>query len=153
MRKIVDHYKQEERWFLAILTVLCLLTIIAVLTACGDFKGDRGYDGTPGQAGPRGEAGIDGQQGSAGNTGTPGSTGAQGPAGADGKIATVVQLCPGTPVYGSVYVETAICINNQLYGVYSANGGFLTLLTPGAYSSNAIGSACSLTVLPNCEIQ
>lgn len=97
--------------------------------------------------------GVDGAQGLQGATGPQGSVGATGPAGADGKIATVINLCPGTPVYGSVYVETALCINNQLYAVYSVNGGFLTLLTPGAYSSNAIGSACNLTILPNCQVQ
>ena len=90
-----------------------------------------------------------GEQGLPGATG---STGAQGPAGADGKEATVVQLCPGATVYPTVFVEVALCINNRLYAVYSANGGFLSEIVPGDYSSNAIGSACNLTVLPNCAV-
>jgi len=64
---------------------------------------------------------------------------------------TVVQLCPGVPSYPGVFVEVAFCINNELYAVYSSPV-FLTLLTPGAYSSTAIGSACNLTVEPGCVV-
>lgn len=119
--------------------VLLLFVVLFVISlfATGCAQPHDGVDGTPGE---RGLPGLSG------------NVGAVGPAGADGKIATVVNLCPGAPVYGSVYVETALCINNELYAVYSQNGGFLTLLTPGAYSSNAIGSACNLTVLPSCQV-
>lgn len=75
-----------------------------------------------------------------------------GPRGMDGTIITSVQLCPGTTTYPSTFVEVAFCINNSLYAVYSANNGFLTYLPPGTYSSNAIGSACSFTVLPGCTV-
>jgi len=78
----------------------------------------------------------------------------QGPKGDPGKDADpikVVQLCPGSSNYG-VFIEVAICQNNQLWGVYSANGGFLTMLPPGRYSSNGIGSACNFTVLDNCQV-
>lgn len=88
----------------------------------------------------------DGEQGVQGEKGNPG------PVGTDGRIATVVQLCTGTTTYSNVFVEVALCINNELYGVYSANGGFLTKLPPGNYSSNAIGSACNLQVLANCVV-
>ena len=81
-----------------------------------------------------------------------GATGATGPSGADGTAFTVVQLCPGVPSYPGTFIETALCIDNQLYAVYSANDGFLTLLTPGSYSSDGIGSSCNLTVLPNCVV-
>ena len=77
--------------------------------------------------------------------------GVAGPAGADGRIATVVPLCPGVSNYGT-FVEVGMCINGQLYAVYSANGGFMTLLAPGNYASNAIGSACNLTVHSNCIV-
>ncbi len=68
------------------------------------------------------------------------------------QVITTVQLCPGTTTYPSVFVEYALCINNQLYGVYSVNGGFLSLLPPGTYSSNAIGSSCSLTIAADCKV-
>jgi|ERR1035437_5500528 hypothetical protein len=99
----------------------------------------------------QGEKG-DSVQGLTGATGEQGPQGLTGPTGADGHIATIVQLCPGTPSYASVFVEVAMCINDQLYGVYSANGGFLTLLPPGTYNSNAIGSACTLTVSAHCIV-
>lgn len=65
---------------------------------------------------------------------------------------TVIKLCPGTTTYPGVFVEVALCLENKLYAVYSANNGFLVELVPGHYSSNAIGSACSLTVKDNCEV-
>lgn len=84
----------------------------------------------------------------------PGPTGATGPAGANGTAITVVQFCAGvTPSYPSTFPETGLCINGNIYAVYSANDGFLTEIVPGAYNSNAIGSSCSFTVLPNCLIQ
>ena len=93
-----------------------------------------------------------GATGATGAQGPQGNTGATGPAGANGTAITVVQLCPGTPVYPSAFIETALCINNQLYGVYSANDGFLTLLPPGAYTSDGIGASCNLTIQPNCVV-
>jgi hypothetical protein len=105
------------------------------LTACGPsgvFVGK----GEKGDTGAQGEQGIQGEQG---------STGAQGPRGADGTTITIVQLCPGAPSYGT-FVELAQCINGKLYGVYSANGGFLAYFADGNYTSNGIGSACNLTV-------
>jgi hypothetical protein len=111
-------------------TTLSMLAIAAILTACGGADGRNGKDGT------NGAAGINGTNG------------------ADATPVTIVQLCPGTPSYGSVYVENAICLNGQLQAVYSANGGFLTRLTDGDYTSNGIGSACNFhvngcTVTPN----
>ena len=64
---------------------------------------------------------------------------------------TVVQLCPGTPTH-TVFIETALCINGELQGVYSQNGGFLTKLTPGAYTSSGIGSACNFTITGGCNV-
>jgi hypothetical protein len=76
----------------------------------------------------------------------------QGPAGSNGTVITTVQFCPGTSSYPSTFPELGLCINNNLYAVYSANDGFLTLIPPGSYNSNAIGSSCTFTVLPNCSI-
>jgi hypothetical protein len=64
----------------------------------------------------------------------------------NGTIIQPVQFCPGTPNYPAVFPEVGFKINNQIYAVYSLNNGFLTLLTPGYYSSNAVGSACNFTV-------
>lgn len=64
-----------------------------------------------------------------------------------------IQFCPGvTPSYPTTFPEVGFCINNVLYAVYSANNGFLTVIPTGYYNSNAIGSACSFTVIPNCGI-
>lgn len=126
-------------------TILITLIALTMLTvACAPVRGIKGDAGAPGQS-------VTGPQGPAGHDGATGPTGDVGPRGSDGEIATVIQLCPGYSNYGT-FVETALCINNQLYGVYSANGGFLTLLAPGNYTSNAIGSACNLTVVANCGV-
>lgn len=66
--------------------------------------------------------------------------------------AQIVQFCPGTTVYPSIFNEVGICTNTNLYAVYSANNGFLTLIPPGTYQSNAIGSSCNFTVYPNCVV-
>jgi hypothetical protein len=64
-----------------------------------------------------------------------------------------IQFCPNvTPSYPTTFPEVGFCINNLLYAVYSANDGFLTMIPPGYYDSNAIGSSCSFTVVPNCGI-
>jgi hypothetical protein len=65
---------------------------------------------------------------------------------------TVVQLCPGTPVYPSKFIEVGVCLGGSLYGVYSANGGFMTYLPPGRYTSDGINASCSITVGPNCTV-
>lgn len=116
-----------------------LLAILLLVTAvsCGSLKGDRGEAGP---AGSPGVAGVDGQDGINGQDGQ------------DAIPVTVVQLCPGTTVYPSTFVEVAFCIDGELYGTYSANGGFSTKLVPGAYSSNAIGSSCNFTVSANCVV-
>lgn len=96
------------------------------------------------------------QQGNMGTPGVQGAPGDTGPIGAPGKDANpvkIVQLCPGTTMYPSTYVEIAFCVDSKLYGTYSANGGFSTELPPGNYSSNAIGSSCNFTILSNCVIQ
>lgn len=82
-----------------------------------------------------------------------GLVGATGAAGLNGTIITPVKFCSQSPSYPTTFPEYGLCINNNLYAVYSANDGFLTLIPPGVYSSNAIGSACSFTVLANCKIQ
>jgi hypothetical protein len=69
-----------------------------------------------------------------------------------GTIVQPIQFCSGTPIYPSTFPEVGFCINNQLWAVYSANGGFLTLIPPGQYSSTGINSSCTFTVGPDCVI-
>lgn len=97
-------------------------------------------------------AGCMPQTGGSGRNGIDGKDGVQGPPGQDSEPVRVIQLCPGVTNYPTVFVEVALCINKELWGVYSANGGFLTKLPPGAYQSNAIGSACNLVIGPNCQV-
>lgn len=89
-----------------------------------------------------------------GNVGYP-IPGPQGPAGKDGAPGTqitVVQLCPGITTYPSTFVEVAFCVNDKLYAVYSANGGFETEIVPGYYDSKGIGSSCSFYVETHCLV-
>ncbi len=116
------------------------IIIAMLLTSCGP-AGNQGNIGNPGPQGPIGA------------TGATGDTGAQGPAGADGTVIIPVQFCPGTPSYPSTFPEYGLCINNQLYAVYSTHGGFLTVTPPGVYTSNAVGSKCDFKILDNCVVQ
>jgi hypothetical protein len=132
--------------------LLTLYVTVALSAGCGKDKwggmGEQGKDGSSCET-------IQTPTGATINCGNSTSdilNGERGPTGADGTTITIVQLCPGHTTYPSTFLEVAMCINNKLYGVYSANGGFMTELPPGNYSSNAIGSACNLTVLANCMV-
>lgn len=119
--------------------------------------GINGKDGTPGTAGlpgitgPQGAAGANGANGQNGTNGKDGKDGAPGAAGSPGTVVLPIKLCNESPTYGT-FPEFAFCINNKLYGVYSANGGFMAELPPGGYSSQGINSACSFTVGANCAV-
>lgn len=122
--------------------------ISMLLTACQGPQGDPGPQGLQGNSGPTGATGAQGPQGPQGTSGVNGvngTNGTNGINGTDGTTITVVQLCPGVSNYGT-FVEVGLCMNGKLYGVYSANGGFLAYLADGTYYSNGIGSACNLTV-------
>lgn len=158
---------------------LLFLALISLTAACGDSRFDSriaGPKGDPGGTGPEGKSASctvtnipsgpvlangganivcsDGTNvlianGAKGNTGNTGATGA---AGTPGTVISSVQLCPGTPSYPSKFIEVAFCISDQLYAVYSANDGFMTLIPSGTYSSNGIGSSCTLTVAAHCVV-
>ena len=120
-------------------------------------NGNNGLDGKDGQDGQNGLNGQDGQDGQNGLNGLNGQDGQDGQDGTNTVIETPsevvpIALCPGTTTYPNKFVEQALCINNQLYGVYSQNNGFLVLLPPGQYVSNGINSTCSFEVLPNCIV-
>lgn len=97
--------------------------LVAILCSCG---------------GPIGPPGLQGPPGMPGNPGT---------------IIIPIPLCPDfIPTYPNVFPEYALCIDNQLYGVYSRNGGFLALLPPGTYYSDGINASCTLVVESNCVV-
>ena len=154
------------------MTIVGLLLI--ALSGCGHVQETVVLTGPAGPAGAPGKTGATGAAGPQGQTGATGATGAQGqigPQGAPGQIGltgpqgtqglpgtnatpiTTVQLCGSChAVYPSVFPEVGVCIDNQLYGVYSANGGFFALLTPGTYSSDGIDCSCTLTISANCQV-
>lgn len=66
--------------------------------------------------------------------------------GTSGTIVSPLQFCPGVTVYPSVFIEVGFIINGSVYAVYSANNGFMTVIPPGRYTSNAIGSRCDFTL-------
>jgi hypothetical protein len=96
--------------------------------------------------------GTNGTNGSNGSNGTNGSNGVNGTNGTNGTVVAPIQLCPGAVTYPSNFPEFGFCINNVLYGVYSANGGFLTEIAPGNWSSNGIGNSCNFTVAAGCVV-
>lgn len=159
---------------------LSIILSSLLLTACPGPRGDQGESGSTvvGSSGSNGTNGLNAQPCSVINAtngalivcpdgtqqfvsngvdgqsivGPQGPVGLSGSNGIDATPITLVQFCPGTTVYPSTFVEIGLCISNNIYAVYSANNGFLTYIPPGNYSSNAIGSSCSFTVLPNCQI-
>lgn len=151
--------------------IIILILVGIALTGCGK---DIGY-----LQGPKGDPGLQGASGSNGvgctvtsvaiSVSSPnggsliscanssslvlnGTTGSNGAAGNPGTVITSKQLCPGTPVYPSTFIEVAFCMNHQLYGVYSIPGSFMTLLPPGAYTSSGINSSCNFNILPDCVV-
>lgn len=108
--------------------------------------GSQGPQGEIGLQGPVGSQGQQGIQGVAGANGTNGSNGVNGTNGANGTVIAPIKFCNNPPTYPSIFPEYGLCIDNVLYGVYSANGGFLAQLPNGSYSSNGINSSCSFTI-------
>lgn len=123
------------------------LMVVMLLSAASCGRGPIG------PAGPAGSNGTNGTSGLSGSAGATGATGQQGQPGIDSSGVTVVQLCVDcVPVYPSVFAEIAFCIQGNLYGTYSANGGFSALLTPGAYNSDGINCSCTFIINPNCVV-
>jgi hypothetical protein len=69
--------------------------------------------------------------------------------GSPGTVVAPLQFCPGTPSYPSKFIEVGFIINGSVYAVYSQNGGFMTLIPPGNYTSDGIGSSCNFTLNSN----
>jgi hypothetical protein len=152
----------------------CVL-IILLLCACKGNTGGVGASGSVGEQGTAGNPGLNGinaqpctvvpitngaeivcPDGTSQTVtdGVPGTNGQNGLDGTDATPVTWVQFCAGTtPSYPSVFPEGGLCIDGNIYAVYSANGGFLTLVPPGEYSSDGVGSSCDFTILASCQIQ
>lgn len=87
--------------------------------------------------GAKGDKGDTGSQGPQGNTGSPGM---------NATPVEFIKFCPGSvPSYGN-FPEYGIKANGKVYAVYSANNGFLTLLSPGGYNTSSTGLNCNFTV-------
>ena len=109
-----------------LLFVGSIVYVLFVLSGCGDFRGP---------------------------TGNTGLTGGTGQPGADGISPTPIQLCSTcTPSYPSTFPEVVFCYSGNLYGTYSANGGFSSELPPGQYSSDGVNCSCTVTIGPNCQV-
>jgi len=158
----MNQMKYNTIAMLYLLLVLCCLAFVVATTGCA--PGRTGDTGSPGKDQPPvsiitvpatlAECPTGGTDISIGTqllTVCNGAVGATGAAGQDITLVTVVPLCPGVSNYG-VFVEVALQIGDKLYAVYSQNGGFLTYLAPGNYTSDGIGAACNLTVNPDGTI-
>lgn len=149
----------------ALIVMVLLFFILAsmLLSSCSGAKGDAGVAGLRGDIGPQGPAisiittpasllecptgGTDILVGSNLFTICDGSTGAPGTPGANPTPIVFEQVCAGiTPSYPASFPEYIMNVGGQVYGVYSANSGFLALLPPGVYSSNGINASCTFTV-------
>jgi hypothetical protein len=157
---------------LRVFMVVAMIVVgLYLLTGCSQYQADAGTPSvytTPANAQECPSGGtivvVNGYpyticNGLAGASGSPGSVGPAGPVGEPGlpglnaTPVTTVRFCPSnTAVYPTTFPEYGICLGGQLYGVYSANGGFLALLPPGAYSSDGINDSCTFTIKANCVV-
>jgi len=87
-----------------------------------------------------------------GTNGLNGSNGTDGTNGTSGTVVAPIQFCSGSGSYPSTFPEVGFCIGGNIYAVYSANGGFLTEVLPGTWSSDGINSSCTFTVGPDCKV-
>ena|ERR1017187_5690980 len=124
-----------------------LITFFLIVGIIGCDKSTQGEPGKTGAVGPTGNQGIQGMTGPQGSQGTAGSPGQ------DATPVTAIQLCPNVaPVYPSTFPEWVLCIDNQLYGVYSDHGGFWALLPPGTYTSDGINASCTVVIGEGCQV-
>lgn len=96
-------------------------------------------------------------KGPQGDNGTQGVTGPQGPEGValapSGSNPLPIMLCIGVEAkYLKNFPRWALCINNNLYGFYAENGGFMSILPPGHYESAGLVAMCVFTVSSNCVV-
>lgn len=139
-------------WYLAALVAVNSLFLLSGCGRCGP-AGSQGASGATGASGSQGAKGDTGTQGVAGSNGKDGAAGKDGANGKDGSTVTPIRFCGGSDsTYPSSFTEYGLCINNELWAVYSANDGFMTKIPPGTYYSNGINSSCTFTVGTNCQV-
>lgn len=103
--------------------------------------------GKPGPQGAQGPSGVS-------VTGPRGQQGIPGTNGVDASPFYPIQLCSScTAHYPDIFPEVAFCYQGNLYGTYSANGGFSSSLPVGTYNSNGINCSCTVTISANCQVQ
>jgi len=111
------------------------------LIACSDGTHSLVLNGSNGINGTNGVNGVNGVNGTNGTNGS------------NGTVVTAIQFCSGVVgSYPSTFPEIGFCINDEIYAVYSANGGFLTKVLPGTWSSDGINASCTFTVGPHCQV-
>lgn len=116
-------------------TLIMMLCLLLAPIGCGKA-------GPPGAMGRPGVAGLQGEQGSAGINGVNASP------------FYPIQLCSScVPHYPDTFPEVVFCYQDNLYGTYSANGGFSSSLPVGTYNSNGINCSCTVTISANCQVQ
>jgi hypothetical protein len=133
---VVSLYNFNQGVYMKTILILSLLSIIA----CGTYE--NGQTGAPGKSLPCTVTSV--------NSPMAGSL-IQCPDGtssfvASGTVISPVQFCPGTTKYPTEFNEIGFLINGNIYAVYSINNGFMSLIPPGYYTSNAINSTCNFTV-------
>ena len=130
--------------------IILVLALMTITIACQGPQGETGATGAEGLRGLQGRTIV----GPAGPAGLPGENGTDGKDGSNGSTMIPVQFCKGvTPSYPSTFPELGLCFNGDLYGVYSANGGFMVYMPPGTYYSNGINASCTFTVSADCKVQ
>lgn len=127
------------------------------LMACSNEIYRDGRNGDPGPAGPKGDSctvtpALDnsGALISCGNGSSVfvknGANGSNGSNGTNAVPVEFIKFCPASvPSYGN-FPEYGIKVETKIYAVYSANNGFLTLLSPGTYVTASTGLNCNFTV-------
>lgn len=83
-----------------------------------------------------------------------GEVGPSAPVGPQGKDVAMVQLCDTgfNPQVPTTFPVAALCVDNQLYLSYSANGELLVLLPPGHYFSRGNSGDCGFTLSAGCVV-
>ena len=158
-----------------LLIISIILFALTAILACSGPQGTQGPPGAAGATGPQGPAGVSNPPGLTVASASPaqcpsggvlltvsydswgtsssssyaicnGTNGNPGMPGMPGTQIKMIQFCPGSASYPSTFLEYGMLIGTSVYGVYSANDGFLAYLPPGLYLSNAINSTCDFTI-------
>ncbi len=156
-----NQLRPNEKYLIAIVVIIFIMAFLTM--SCTGPRGNSGAKGIPGYSPLVGTLPATSQECLNGGVevyvetsktvicnGAMGSTGHQGLPGLPGANATPITLfkfCPNAVgSYASSFPEYGIRVNNDIYAVYSANGGFLTLLLPGPYVTTGIGVNCNFTI-------